>query len=68
VFFMTGHTTLDSLTDALELGAADYLLKPLDQEQLYKLIADAQERLLRWQQALAGTLHATKERHVVRAG
>jgi len=56
VLFITGHSTLDALTDALELGATDYLLKPLDQAQLVKLVKDAQERLLRWREALAGTL------------
>ena len=58
VLFMTGHSTLDALTDALELGATDYLLKPLDQMHLIKLVGDAQERLLRWREALAGTLRA----------
>ncbi len=57
VLFMTGNSTLDALTDALELGATDYLLKPLDQSQLIKLVSDAQERLLRWREARAGTLH-----------
>lgn len=56
VLLMTGHSTLDALNDALELGATDYLLKPLDQGLLIKLIEDAQERLLRWREALAGTL------------
>jgi len=56
VLFMTGHSTLDALTKALELGATDYLLKPLDQSQVVKLVGDAQERLLRWREALAGTL------------
>ena len=59
VLFMTGHSTLVALTDALEMGASDYLLKPLDQEQLVKLVGDAQERLLRWRKALAGTLLRT---------
>jgi len=58
VLFMTGHSTLDALTDALELGATDYLLKPLDQMHLIKLVGDAQERLLRWREALVGTLRA----------
>ncbi len=58
VLFMTGHSTLAALSDALELGATDYLLKPLDQMQLIKLVVDAQERLLRWREALAGTLHS----------
>ena len=56
VLFMTGHSTLDALTDALEAGATDYLLKPLDQEQLIKLVGDTQERLVRWREALSGTL------------
>jgi len=56
VLFITGNSTLDALTDALELGASDYLLKPVDQAQLIKLVGDAQERLLRWREALAGTL------------
>ena len=58
VLFMTGHSTLAALSDALELGATDYLLKPLDQMQLIKLVGDSQERLLRWREALAGTLRA----------
>lgn len=61
VLFMTGHSTLTALTDALELGATDYLLKPLDQEQLIKLVTDAQERLVRWRAALADTLAAGRE-------
>ena len=66
VLFITGHSTLDALTDALEMGATDYLLKPLDQEQLVKLVGDAHERLLRWRKALAGTLSsAARERQTV---
>ena len=61
VLFMTGHSTLDSIIDAIELGATDYLLKPLDHDQLVKLIDDAQERLLRWRGALEGTLRAGME-------
>ena len=68
VLLMTGHSTLDALTDALELGATDYLLKPLDQTQLVKLVEDAQERLLRWREALAGTLHARDAGQLVSSG
>ena len=59
VLFITGHSTLDALTDAMELGATDYLLKPLDEAELIRLIEDAQERLLRWRKALAGTLRTS---------
>ena len=48
VLFLTGHSTLDALTDALELGATDYLLKPLDQAELIALVEDAEKRLRRW--------------------
>jgi DNA-binding NtrC family response regulator len=56
VYFITGHSTLDSLTDALELGATDYLLKPLDKDELLELLSHAQRRQRRWRQALAKTL------------
>ena len=63
VLFITGHSTLDALSDALELGATDYLLKPLDQTKLIEIIGQANERRRRWQEALAGTL-ATGHGHV----
>lgn len=56
VLFVTGHSTLEALTDALELGATDYLLKPLDQAELISLLEDAEKRLRRWRDALAGTV------------
>jgi DNA-binding NtrC family response regulator len=66
VLFMTGHSTVDALTDALEMGANDYLLKPLNQPQLIKLIGDSLERLLRWRKALADTLtSASRDRQMV---
>jgi len=68
VLFVTGHSTLDALTDTLELGATDYLLKPLDQTELIGLIEDAEKRLRRWKEALAGTLAAGHERRAVSVG
>ena len=38
---------------AMELGATDYLLKPVGHEELLELIRQAQGRQRRWQQALA---------------
>ena len=61
VLFVTGHSTLEALTDALELGATDYLLKPLDQTELIELIEDAEKRLWRWRQALSGTSNVKRE-------
>lgn len=65
VLFMTGNSTLNAVIDALESGATDYLLKPLDQAQLFKLIKDARERLLRWRKALTGTLRTRSNRQAV---
>lgn len=56
VLLITGHSTRDSLTDAMELGATDYLLKPLGEIELTEAVAQAQRRLERWRGALAGTL------------
>jgi two-component system response regulator YesN len=61
VLFITGNSTLEALTGALELGATDYLLKPLDQTELVALIEDAERRLWRWREALAGTVAARHE-------
>ena len=68
VLFITGHSSLDALSDALELGATDYLLKPLDQAELVELLAQAQKRVRRWRQALAGTFNARGNRVPVAAG
>ena len=57
VLIMTAASTADSLVDAAELGATDYLLKPFEHELLIDLVAEAQRRLQRWRAALAGTLH-----------
>jgi DNA-binding NtrC family response regulator len=60
VLFITGHSTLEALAEALESGASDYLLKPLDIDALVTLVNDARKRMLRWQEALAATV---AERH-----
>jgi YesN/AraC family two-component response regulator len=50
------------------LGATDYLLKPLDQAELIELLEQAQKRVQRWRQALAGTFKACEKRVPVAAG
>ena len=47
VLFLTARSTQDGLLDAIELGATDDLLKPIDQEQLPALISRAYSRQLR---------------------
>jgi two-component system nitrogen regulation response regulator GlnG len=49
VILVTGHGTAETAIDAMRLGAFDYLLKPLDPDQLVDLVARAFEmsRLMR---------------------
>jgi DNA-binding NtrC family response regulator len=56
VLFITGRSSLDALLEALESGATDYLLKPLDVDTLVRLLRQSEERVQRWREALAGTL------------
>jgi len=62
VLFITGRSSLDTLTDALELGASDYLLKPFDQSAIIRILDEAQRRVQRWREALAGTFE-TRRNH-----
>ncbi len=39
VVLMTGHASLDTSIDALRLGAADYLVKPVDIDRLQRILA-----------------------------
>jgi DNA-binding NtrC family response regulator len=61
VLVLTGHSAQDALLEALEQGATDYLLKPVDHGQLLELVSQAHARQKRWQQALAGTWRQQKE-------
>jgi DNA-binding NtrC family response regulator len=55
VLLLTGKSKQEALLDALEIGATDYLLKPVDQKQLLELLDEANRRLRRWREALAAT-------------
>jgi len=41
VVFITGHGTADTAIEAMKLGAYDYLVKPLDEEQLQQVVTQA---------------------------
>lgn len=58
VLMLTGHSTVTSLLDAMELGATDYLLKPLDKEAFVAVLTETMNRLERWRKALSGTYAA----------
>ena len=51
---ITGTSTVESLLESVDLGAADYLLKPIQPEQLIEVVRSADARLNRWRVALAG--------------
>lgn len=56
VIFVTGHSTWDRLSEALERGATDYLLKPVDHDELIELVQQLCVRISRWRRALHTTL------------
>lgn len=63
ILFLTGNSTQEALMRALELGATDYLLKPMEKDELLKLVRQAHERLQRWKLALAKTWRQQKPRY-----
>jgi len=58
VVFVTGHSSVDRLTDALEWGATDYLLKPIDPDAMYEVVEQMRRRCERWHAAVVGTFAA----------
>jgi DNA-binding NtrC family response regulator len=46
VLMLTGHGTVESALEGLRSGATDYLMKPIDIDEL---IAKAEEAFVRWQ-------------------
>ncbi len=60
VMFITGHCSSDTILEALEGGASDYLVKPLQIEQVVELIEQAFARLQRWRQSLAEALRSSE--------
>ena len=44
VIMLTGYSTIETVTAAMELGAFDYLLKPYDMEKMVSLINEAAAR------------------------
>lgn len=53
VIMMTGYSTFHITLEALEYGAADYILKPFeDFEEILDVVDSAKKRLLRWRKIL----------------
>lgn len=56
VIIMTGFSTFNTTLQALELGAADYILKPFeDLDEVVRILNISADRLKRWQKVLAGS-------------
>ena len=62
VLMLTGHSSTTALLAAVENGAADYLLKPVDQAELIELLEQAIDRVHRWRNALHGTVALAAKR------
>jgi DNA-binding NtrC family response regulator len=60
VMVVTGHSNVQALMDAMDLGATDYLLKPLKFEELEEAITNCLKRTQRWRNALVDTIAETK--------
>ena len=56
VIFVTAHSTWDRIAEAMETGASDYLLKPLQAQQLVQVVQQECDRVARWQHALRDSL------------
>lgn len=56
VIFMTAHSSWDHITAAIENGASDYLLKPINQADLIQVVQNECARLRRWERAVVGTM------------
>ena len=48
IIIITGNSDLSRVMDALELGAIDYLKKPLDMQELKAVVDEAVNRYQRW--------------------
>lgn len=56
VVFMTAHTSWERISEAIEHGASDYLVKPIDRPDLITVVSQELKRIERWQNAVLNTL------------
>jgi YesN/AraC family two-component response regulator len=61
VLMITGHSTVSSLLDAMDLGATDYILKPLKREEFVTIMTETMNRIERWRRALGNTYAANSQ-------
>jgi DNA-binding NtrC family response regulator len=56
VIVITGHSDMEALIGAMDLGASDYLTKPLDPKEFKNCLCEAAARFSRWRHSLQQTL------------
>jgi DNA-binding NtrC family response regulator len=56
VIFMTAHSSWSRVSEAIELGASNYLLKPINRQEILSVVEQEYIRCARWQNAVKGTL------------
>ena len=57
VVMMTSGVRMSKTLTALELGAADFIMKPLDMEEVLLIVDQCGTKLKRWQDALLTSYH-----------
>jgi Response regulator containing CheY-like receiver, AAA-type ATPase, and DNA-binding domains len=62
VIMLTGHAALESAVEGIQLGAADYLIKPVSMKSLLSKSEEAFER----RKKLEEKIHLARSRNVVR--
>ena len=63
--FLTAHSSWDRIAEAIETGVNDYLLKPVDQAELLKVLRQTYERLRNRRNAVCETNGALAARVAV---
>lgn len=61
VVMMTGGVTMSKTLTALELGAADFILKPLEMEEVLLVIRLCGAKMKRWQGAIRSAYHQRQQ-------
>lgn len=62
VVMFTGHNTIDRMSQAIELGASDYLLKPIVSDDFKAVVEQQLQRIARWKQTLVATMRHAPSR------
>jgi YesN/AraC family two-component response regulator len=49
VVFLTAHSMMDRMSNVIESGASDYLVKPLNHKEIIEVLGQIVDRMQRWQ-------------------